>query len=220
MFAAASLTKTFTQIGAEFENAHPGTKVRFSFAGSSDLVAQLQQGAPADVFASADTRNMEKAAADALTAGAPVVFASNTLQIAVPAGNPAGVTSLQDLAKPGVKVVVCAAQVPCGSAAAKVEAAAGLDIEPVSEEQNVTDVLGKVLAGEADAGLVYVTDVKDAGGRVEGVEVPETSVAVNTYPIAALRGSRNPVLAAAFVEAVTSRAGQSVLAAAGFAKAP
>ena len=105
VFAAASLTKTFTQIGAEFEKAHPGTKVRFNFAGSSDLVAQLQQGAPADVFASADTRNMEKATADALTAGAPVVFASNTLQIAVPAGNPAGVTSLQVLAQRGVKVV-------------------------------------------------------------------------------------------------------------------
>lgn len=220
MFAAASLTKTFTQIGAEFEKAHPGTKVRFNFAGSSDLVAQLQQGAPADVFASADTRNMEKATADALTAGAPVVFASNTLQIAVPAGNPAGVTSLQDLAKRGVKVVVCAAQVPCGSAAAKVEATAGLEIEPVSEEQNVTDVLGKVLAGEADAGLVYVTDVKGAGGRVEGVEFPEASVAVNTCPIAALKDSRNPVLAAAFVEAVTGPAGQSALAAAGFAKAP
>lgn len=218
VFAAASLKKTFTEIGAEFEKAHPGVQVTFNFAGSSDLVAQLQQGAPADVFASADTTNMDKATGDSLTADAPVDFASNTLEIAVPPGNPAGVASLADLAKPGVKVVLCAPAVPCGSAAAKVEAAAKLDLKPVSEEQSVTDVLGKVTTKEADAGLVYVTDIKGAGDKVEGIEFAESSSAVNTYPIATLKSSRNAAAAKAFVEAVTGDLGQGILAAAGFAK--
>jgi molybdate transport system substrate-binding protein len=218
VFAAASLKATFTEIGARFEQAHPGTTVTFSFAGSSDLVAQLQQGAPADVFASADERNMAKATADSLTAGQPVAFATNTLEIAVPPGNPAGVASLQDLARPGLKVVVCAPAVPCGAAAAKVEGAAKVALEPVSEEQSVTDVLGKVATGEADAGLVYVTDVQGARGSVEGIEFPESSQAVNTYPIAALKGSRNAALAAAFVQAVTGETGQQVLARAGFGR--
>ncbi|MFC8502310.1 molybdate ABC transporter substrate-binding protein [Pedococcus sp. NPDC057267] len=218
VFAAASLKKPFTQIGAQFEKAHPGTRVTFSFAGSSDLVAQIQQGAPADVFASADERNMAKATADSLTAGTPVAFATNTLEIAVPPGNPGRVTSLRDLARPGLKVVVCAPAVPCGGATAKVEAAARVDLKPVSEEQSVTDVLGKVSAGEADAGLVYVTDVKGAGGSVQGVPFAESSAAVNTYPVAALKTSRNPALAAAFVQAVTGELGQSALAAAGFGK--
>ena len=220
VFAAASLKKTFTAIGAEFEKAHPGAKVTFNFAGSSDLVAQLQQGAPADVFASADTKNMDKATGDSLTAASPVNFASNTLEIAVPPGNPAEVASLADLAEPGVKVVLCAPAVPCGSAAAKVETAAKVDIKPVSEEQSVTDVLGKVTSGEADAGLVYVTDVKAAGDKVEGVEFAESSAAVNTYPIATLKSSRNAALADAFLQAVTGEPGQGILAAAGFAKAP
>ena len=218
VFAAASLKKTFTTIGAEFEKAHPGATVTFNFAGSSDLVAQLQQGAPADVFASADTTNMDKATADSLTAGTPVTFASNTLAIAVPPGNPARVTSLADLARPGVTVVVCAPAVPCGSAAAKVETAAMVDIKPVSEEQSVTDVLGKVTSGEADAGLVYVTDVKGAGDKVEGIEFPESSAAVNTYPIATLKDSTNAALADAFLKSVIGEPGQGILAAAGFAK--
>lgn len=218
VFAAASLKKTFTAIGAEFEKAHPGAKVSFNFAGSSDLVAQLQQGAPADVFASADTTNMDKATGDSLTAATPVNFASNTLEIAVPPGNPAKVTSLADLAKPGVKVVLCAPAVPCGSAAAKVETAAKIDIKPVSEEQSVTDVLGKVTSGEADAGLVYVTDVKGAGDKVKGIEFAESSAAVNTYPIATLKGSKNAALAVAFLQAVTGEPGQGILATAGFAK--
>jgi molybdate transport system substrate-binding protein len=216
VFAAASLKKTFTQIGTQFEKDHPGVQLSYNFAGSSDLVAQIQQGAPADVFASADEKNMTKATDDSLTAGDPVKFASNTLEIAVPPSNPAKIASLQDLAKPGVKVVVCAPEVPCGSATTKVESAAKLDLRPVSEEQNVTDVLGKVIAGEADAGLVYVTDVKGASDKVEGIEFPESSAAVNVYPIATLKEARNKALADAFVEAVTSEAGQSVLAAAGF----
>lgn len=220
VFAAASLKKTFTQIGADLEKANPGASVKFSFAGSSDLVAQIQQGAPADVFASADTKNMDKVTAESLTSADPVVFASNTLEIAVPPGNPAKITSFADLTKSGTKVVLCAPAVPCGSAAAKVEAAAGVDIKPVSEEQSVTDVLGKVTAGEADAGLVYVTDVLGAGDTVQGITFPESSAAVNSYPIAALKASKNAALAEAFVEAVTGEGGQQVLADAGFAKAP
>ena len=220
VFAAASLKTTFTQIGAQVEKDHPGSTVTFSFAGSSDLAAQLQQGAPADVFASADPRNMAKVTGPRLTASAPVDFAANTLEVAVPPGNPAGITSLRDLTKPGVKVVVCAPQVPCGNASVEVEKAAGLTLEPVSEEQNVTDVLGKVITGEADAGLVYVTDVKGAGDKVEGVEFPESSAAVNVYPIAVLKGSANPALATAFLDAVTGPHGQAVLGAAGFRKAP
>jgi molybdate transport system substrate-binding protein len=218
VFAAASLKKAFTEIGVELEKANPGAKVTFNFAGSSDLVAQIQQGAPADVFASADTENMAKATGDSLTAATPVNFASNTLEIAVPSGNPARITSLADLANPGVKVVLCAPAVPCGSAAAKVETAARLDIKPVSEEQSVTDVLGKVTAGEADAGLVYVTDVKGAGDKVEGIEFAESAAAVNRYPIATLKASKNAALAEAFLKAVTGEPGQGILATAGFAR--
>ena len=218
VFPPASLKKTFTEIGDAFEKAHPGTKVTFSFAGSSDLVAQLQQGAPADVLASADQKNMAKATADSLTSTSPVAFASNTLEITVPAGNPGQVHSLADLARPGVKVVLCAPEVPCGSAAAKVEKAAHIDLKPVSEEQSVTDVLGKVSTGEADAGLVYVTDVKGAAGSVQGVPFDESSKAVNVYPIATLKSSRNAALADAFLHAVTGAPGQDILAAAGFAK--
>ena len=218
VFAAASLKGTFTTIGQQFETAHPGTKVAFSFAGSSDLVTQLQQGAPADVFASADTANMAKATGDDLVAGSPVNFATNTLTIAVPPDNPAQVTSFADLTKPGVKVVVCAAQVPCGAAAAKIEKATNTDLKPVSEENAVTDVLGKVESGEADAGLVYVTDVKGAGDKVKGIAFEESRQAVNTYPIATLTASKNGELAGQFVQLVTGSAGQQVLADAGFAK--
>lgn len=220
VFAASSLKASFTKIGAQFEKAHPGTTVTFSFAGSSDLVSQLQQGAPADVFASADVRNMQKATRASLTAGTPVDFASNTLEIAVPPGNPAHVTSLADLTKPGVSVVVCAPAVPCGAAAVKVEHAAGIRLTPVSEEQSVTDVLGKVRSGEADAGLVYVTDVKGARSAVVGVPFAQSSAAVNVYPIAALKTSADAALAKAFVDAVTGSPGQGILAAAGFRPAP
>jgi molybdate transport system substrate-binding protein len=220
VFAAASLKATFTTIGAQFEKAHPGTTVTFSFAGSSDLVSQLQQGAPADVFASADVATMQKATRDSLTARAPVDFASNVLEIAVPPGNPAHISSLADLTKPGVNVVVCAPAVPCGAAAVKVEHAAGIRLKPVSEEQSVTDVLGKVSSGEADAGLVYATDVKGAKAAVVGVPFAQSSAVVNVYPIAALKGSGNASLAQAFVDSVTGEPGQGILAAAGFRRAP
>lgn len=218
VFAAASLKGTFTEIGKQFEAENDGVTVTFSFAGSSDLVAQIQQGAPADVFASADTENMAKATADDLVAGAPVDFARNSLEIATPPDNPAEVDSIDDLASPDVKVVVCAAEVPCGAAAVGVEKAAGIDIRPVSEEQSVADVLGKVISGEADAGLVYVTDIKAAGDQVRGVPFPESADVVNTYPIATLSGSEHATLAKAFAAYVAGPAGQAVLAEAGFAK--
>jgi molybdate transport system substrate-binding protein len=218
VFAAASLKGTFTEIGEKFEAENHGVTVKFNFAGSSDLVAQIQQGAPADVFASADTKNMDKATADDLVEGTPVDFAKNSLEIATPPDNPAKVDSLDDLTSSDVKVVVCAAEVPCGAAAVGVEKAAGIDIKPVSEEQSVTDVLGKVISGEADAGLVYVTDVKASGDQVDGVTFPESADVINTYPVAALSGSKHAELAKAFAAYVAGPKGQSVLAAAGFAK--
>lgn len=217
VFAAASLKSTFTELGAQFQKDNPGTTVTFNFAGSSDLVAQLTQGAPADVFASADTKNMTKAVDAGLVTGDPVNFASNTLTIVTPPGNPKGIASFADLAKPGTQVVVCAPQVPCGSATEKVEQATGVALTPVSEESAVTDVLGKVTSGQADAGLVYVTDAKGAGDKVTAIPFPESSGAVNTYRIAVLKESTNPAAAQKFVDLVTGPQGQEVLAAAGFA---
>jgi molybdate transport system substrate-binding protein len=222
VFAAASLTATFTDIATDFEEEHPGVTVELNFAGSSDLVTQITEGAPADVFASADVRNYEKLADAGLTAGDPVNFATNTLVIAVPAGNPAEVGNISDLADADVKTVICAPQVPCGAAAATVIQAAGVTLTPVSEESSVTDVLGKVSSGEADAGLVYVTDITDDNEAVEGVEFAESSAAVNTYPIVAVADSgaeADPTTAAiaqAFIQYVTGAQGLAVLADAGF----
>ena len=218
VYAAASLTETFTELGRLFESDHEGVEVTFAFGGSSDLVAQLQQGAPGDVLATADAASMRQAVDDDLLGGDPVDFASNTLEIAVPPDNPAGVDSLQDLTVPGVQVVVCAPQVPCGSATGKVEDAAGVDIDPVSEEQSVTDVLDKVRTGEADAGLVYLTDIRAAGDRVRGVRFPESSAGVNTYPIGFLEDGERQHLAREFIELVTGDAGRQVLADAGFSR--
>jgi molybdate transport system substrate-binding protein len=212
VFAAASLTASFTELADRFEKAHPGAAIELSFAGSADLAAQLVEGgAPADVFASADEATMQKVVAAGLVASDPADFATNTLQIVVPPGNPAGVETLADLA--GVRAVVCAPQVPCGAAAERVAEVAGVGLTPVSEESNVTDVLGKVAAGEADAGLVYATDVLGAAERVEGIVFPEASVAVNTYSVAALTES---AVAADFVAFVLSGEGRAVLADAGF----
>lgn len=218
VFAAASLQQTFTTLGKQFETANPGASIRFSFAGSSDLVTQIQNGAPADVLASADEANMAKLSSSDLASGSPRDFATNVLEIAVAPGNPKGITDLDDLTAPGVQLVTCAAPVPCGAATAEVESASGVDLEPVSEEQSVTDVLGKVESGQADAGLVYVTDVRGAGGKVDGVPFDESGKAVNTYPIGVLRESEDPPLAQAFSEYVRSAAGQRVLADAGFGK--
>jgi molybdate transport system substrate-binding protein len=219
VYAAASLTETFEQIGAEFEEQHDGVSVDLAFGGSSDLVAQIQEGAPVDVFASADTATMDKLIAEDLQAGDPESFATNTLEIAVPPDNPAGITSFADLAQDGVDVVVCAPEVPCGAAAVEVEDAAGVDIAPVSEEQSVTDVLGKVASGEADGGLVYITDVIGAGDDVQGISFPEAAEAANTYQIVALKDSDHSDLAQEFVDLVLSDSGQAILEAAGFAPA-
>jgi molybdate transport system substrate-binding protein len=216
VFAAASLQKTFTTLGEQYEAAHPGTTITFSFAGSSDLVTQIQNGAPADVFASADETNMQKLVGTDVADGAAHDFATNVLEIAVAPGNPKGITGLRDLTASDVQLVTCATPVPCGAATAKVERASGVDLRPVSEEQSVTDVLGKVESGQADAGLVYVTDVEGAGGKVDGVRFDAASKAVNTYPIGVLRDAANPRLAESFTAYVRSDAGREVLTAAGF----
>lgn len=216
VFAAASLRSTFTELGRRFEASHPGTRVVFNFGGSSDLFTQLDQGAPGDVFASADTANMTKARGAGLTAADPVNFATNVLTIAVPPGNPANITSFADLARPDVHLVVCAPQVPCGTATRRVADAAGVRLSPVSEESSVTDVLGKVVTGQADAGLVYVTDVTAADGKVTGIPFPESAKVVNTYPIAVLNKSENREVAGEFVELVIGPEGRRVMSDAGF----
>lgn len=216
VYAAASLTSTFEQLAEQFEAEHRGVDVELVFGGSSDLVTQITNGADADVFASADEANMDKLPEDQ-RGQEPQVFATNTLEIAVPPGNPAGVESVQDLTG-DVDLVTCAPEVPCGAAAQALAEVAGVTLEPVSEEQSVTDVLGKVTSGQADAGLVYVTDVIAAGDDVEGIEVPESSEVVNRYPITTVAGdgSDQEELAAEFVELVVGPDGQAVLADAGF----
>ncbi|MBU4336191.1 MAG: molybdate ABC transporter substrate-binding protein [Actinobacteria bacterium] len=172
VLAAASLTETFTELAEGFEAAHPGVEVVLSFGASSALATQIVEGgAPADVFASASTSTMDTVVS-AAEAEAPVTFASNTLQIAVPPDNPAGVTGLADLADPAVKVALCQPEVPCGKVAAKVLAAAGVAVTPVTLENDVKSTLSKVELGEVDAGLVYVTDVLAAGDAVRGIEIP------------------------------------------------
>lgn len=215
VFAAASLTQTFEELEVQFEDEHPGVDVRLSFGGSSDLVAQLTDGAEADVFASADTKNMDKLVDADLAAGEPVELATNTLVIAVPPGNPAGVTGLGDLVQQDLDIVLCAPEVPCGAAALDVAEQAGVELSPDSEEQSVTDVLGKISAGEGDAGLVYVTDVEGSGGSVEGVEIPEAGAVVNHYPIVGIEGSDQPDLADEWIALVLGD-GQAVLRDAGF----
>jgi molybdate transport system substrate-binding protein len=218
VYAAASLKKTFTHIGEQFKTDNPGWNVDFTFAGSSDLVTQLTQGAKADVFASADTKNMAKASTAGLLSGDPVNFASNTLVIVTAPGNPKKVASFVDLARPDLSVVVCAPQVPCGSATEKVEQATKVTLNPVSEESSVTDVLTKVTSGQADAGVVYVTDALGVGDKVTEVDFAESSAAVNTYPIAVLKSAADATAAKKFVDLVTSEAGQKILSQAGFAK--
>lgn len=221
VYAAASLTDSFETIAADFEQAQRGTsfegvEVELSFAGSSDLLAQLDGGAPADVLATADEITMDRAIGAGLVIDGAEVFATNTLQIATPPDNPADIATLADLAEPGTRVVVCAPQVPCGAATERVEEVTGVDLDPVSEEQSVTDVLGKVRSGEADAGLVYVTDVQAAGDSVLGIDLPEASEVVNAYPIAVLDDPSAGDLAREFLEYVLSPEAQGVLADGGF----
>lgn len=216
VFAAASLTETFTEIGERFHQ-ETGVEVAFNFAGSSDLAAQLDQGAPADVFAAADEDTMDQIVDAGLTGSTPVSFASNTLTLVTPPGNPAGVTGLADLTGDDVVTVVCAPQVPCGAATQRLAAVAGVELSPASEESAVTDVLGKVRAGEADAGIVYITDAAVAAEDVEQIDLPESEEVVNHYPIATLESSADPA-AQEFVAFVEGDQGQEVLREAGFGR--
>ncbi|OLR89866.1 molybdate ABC transporter substrate-binding protein [Actinokineospora bangkokensis] len=217
VFAAASLTEAFTALEKQFESTHAGVDVKLNFAGSSALAQQITNGAAADVFASADEGNMEKVQAQ--QASPASVFATNKLVIVTPPGNPAKVSGLADLARGGVTVVLCAPQVPCGSAAQKVERAAGVDVKPASEEQDVKAVLTKVRAGEADAGLVYVSDAEAAGADVTAVRFPEADKAVNKYPITVLTDAPQAALAQEFVDLVLGAQGKAALAQAGFGAA-
>ncbi|WP_026925628.1 molybdate ABC transporter substrate-binding protein [Glycomyces arizonensis] len=218
VFAAASLTETFTEIGEDFEEADPGVEVEFSFAGSSSLAAQINQGAPADVFASANPANMDKVV-EAGNAEDPETFARNQLVIAVPEGNPDGVTGLADLADPALKVALCAEEVPCGAAAQTALDAAGVALTPVTYETDVKATLAKLTLGEVDAALVYRTDVAAAiasDGGVEGVEFPESAEAVNDYVLAVVNDAPNRATAEAFAAYLRSDAALAVLTAAGF----
>ena len=212
VFAAASLTDAFESLETKFEAANPAVDVVFNFAGSADLAAQITEGAPADVFASANESQM--AAVGDAVAG-PEIFASNALTIAVAAGNPLGIAGLGDLANPELRLVVCAPAVPCGAATATLASTQGVALAPVSEESNVTDVLGKVASGEADAGVVYVTDIARADG-IEGVAIAGAESVVSSYPIGALTASAHGEAADAFVAWVLGAEGQAVLTSYGF----
>ncbi|MDH2442863.1 molybdate ABC transporter substrate-binding protein [Amnibacterium sp. CER49] len=213
--AAASLSGVLPPIATAFEQAHPGTTVRLTFGGSSALAAQIVAGAPVDVFAAASTKTMQTVSDAGLAAAGPVVIARNELEIAVPPSNPGKVTGLADFADGARTIVVCDAKVPCGAAAQRVFALAKVAAKPDSYEPDVTSVLNKVELGEADAGLVYRTDVLAAGGRVKGIPFPEAAKAITAYPIAPLKGSAHSALAAAFVDEVVQH-GAARLRAAGF----
>ncbi|MFJ4541135.1 molybdate ABC transporter substrate-binding protein [Streptomyces tibetensis] len=218
VFAAASLKESFTTLGKQFEKEHPGTKVTFSFGGSDSLAASITGGAPADVFAAASPRTMKIVTDAGDASGAPATFVRNKLEIATLPGNPGRISSLEDLTKAGLKVVLCDKEVPCGTAAQKALDASRLKLTPVSYEQDVKAALTKVELKEADAAVVYQTDVRAAGDKVEGVEFPEAADAVNDYPIALLKDARNAEAAKAFMALVRSAEGQKVLSGAGFLK--
>ena len=208
VFAAASLNQAFPR-------AAEGEDVSFSFDGSSGLVDQIVGGAPADVFASADQRNMDKAVEAGVIDGEPVMFATNYLVLVVPTGNPGEVTGFND-SLDDTRLVVCAPEVPCGGATERVAETAELTLEPVYEESNVTDVLGKVTSGEADAGIVYATDATQAGDTVEVLDIPGAQEDPNTYWIAAVTDAPNPAGAEEFVTMITGETGQKALAEFGF----
>jgi molybdate transport system substrate-binding protein len=216
VLAAASLTESFTAIGTKFEQVNPSAEVSFSFGGSAGLAQQITAGAPADVFAAASPATMKTVTDAGAATGTPVAFARNQLVIAVPKGNPKGLTTLAALAGSGVKVARCAEQVPCGAAAGKALSAAGVRLTPVTLEQDVKAALAKVKLGEVDAALVYRTDAKAAAADVDGVEFPESAGAVNDYRIVALKDAPNPAGAAAFLAFVRTPEAQRILTDAGF----
>jgi molybdate transport system substrate-binding protein len=219
VFAAASLTASFNALGTSFHQANPGVGVNFNFAGTPTLVTQIEQGAPADVFASADTTNMDKVTADGFTSGSSRVFARNQLEIVVAPGNPNGITGLADLAKPGVIYISEGPTVPAGKYSLQALATAGVKVTPKSLETSVTAVISKIELGEADAGIVYATDIKAAGSKVQGVAIPATDNVIATYPIVAVKGTKSSAAASAFIDYVTSATGQSTLATYGFLSA-
>ena len=217
VFAAASLTDAFTELGRQYAAANGGDKVTFNFAGSQALATQIQQGAPADVFASADLANMDKVKD---LVASPQNFASNRLAIVVEQGNPKGVKGLDDLAASDLKVVLAAEEVPAGRYARQVLDKAGVAVTPVSQEDNVKAVVTKVSLGEADAGIVYVTDVAAGGSKVEGVDIPGDQNLTATYPIASVKAAKDQAGASAFVDLVLSAEGQQVLKQYGFLPPP
>ena len=217
VFAAASLMETFTQIGKQFEAAHKGDTVKFSFGPSSGLATEITGGAPADVFASASPATMD-VVVKAGDAASPQNFAKNVMEVAVPPNNPANVTSVTDLAKSSVKVALCQPQVPCGAVAAEVFKNAAITVKPVTLQADVDSVLTQVELGNVDAGMVYVTNVLSAGSKVKGIAIPASDNASTLYPIATISSSKHKSEAQAFVNYVLSPAGQQVLTAAGFQK--
>lgn len=216
IFAAASLTESFNALGTAFREAHPSLTVHLVFAGTPTLVTQIAQGAPADILASADGANMQNAVDQGLVAGTPRVFARNRLAIVVGAGNPKHLAGLADLARPDVLFITEAATVPAGRYAAQALASAGVKASPRSFESDVKSVVAKVSLGEADAGIVYLTDVRAAGPKVAGVVIPDGQNVITSYPVATLRGSRNSSAGQAFLEQLFSAPGQTVLAHFGF----
>ncbi|MET7457248.1 molybdate ABC transporter substrate-binding protein [Streptomyces sp. NPDC005574] len=218
VFAAASLKESFTTLGKDFEKAHPGTKVTFSFGGSDALAASITGGAPADVFAAASPKTMAIVTGEGDAEGTPATFVRNRLEIATLPGNPDKIASLKDLTRSGLKVVLCDKTAPCGAAAQKALDASRLKLTPVSYEQDVKSALNKVVLKEADAAVVYRTDVKAAGDKVVGVDFPESADAVNDYPIALLKDAPHAAAAKAFVALVRSAEGRQVLTGAGFLK--
>ncbi|NYH79134.1 molybdate transport system substrate-binding protein [Actinopolyspora biskrensis] len=216
VLAAASLTESFREIGDRFATANPEVDLRFNFQGSSMLAEQIRQGGAGDVFASANTGMMDKVREAGAVAHGPDTFATNRLTVVTPPDDPAGIDSFADLARPGASAVVCAPQVPCGSAAEGVERNSGVRLRPVSEEDDVKDVLHKVTSGEADAGLVYVTDAVAAGDEVRRVDVPDADQVTNEYPIATLDGGGHQRLAQRFTDFVRGEEGREVLRRHGF----
>jgi molybdate transport system substrate-binding protein len=216
VFAAASLSASFNAIGTAFHSANPGVGVNFNYAGTPTLVTQIEQGAPADVFASADTTNMDKLKADGYTSGTPQVFAHNQLEIVVAPGNPKGITGLADLGKPGLIYISEGPTVPAGKYALQALATAGVKVTPKSLETSVGGVIGKIELGEADAGIVYTTDVSAAGSKVQGVQIPAADNVIATYQIVAVKGTKYSAVASAFIAYVLSAQGQATLASFGF----
>jgi molybdate transport system substrate-binding protein len=216
VLAAASLTEVFQKLGTTFESEHPGVHVTFSFGGSSTLAQQIVAKAPADVFAAASPATMKTVTDAGDAAGSPQLFVRNVLEIAVPPSNPGNVSGLSDFTKSSLKIAVCAVAVPCGAAADKVFKAAGVSPQIDSYEQDVKGVLTKVEAGEADAGMVYQTDVKSAGDKVKGIDFPEASNAINDYPIAALTEAKNPTAANAWIAFLLSPEARQMFTDAGF----